>query len=161
VTTKPDDLADRQIVIRRDFDVPARILFLAHSKPEHVKRWFGPVGWPLTMCEMDFRVGGRFRFAMTGDSGVQNTPFGGEYLVIEPDEKIVYDNSFEEPGSPRFVVEIVFEERDGKATLTMTSTFETKAVRDQYAELGFEAGTNLGLDQLGDVARALAGCAPL
>ena len=157
MTTKPDDIADRQIVIRRDFDVPARILFLAHSKPEHVKRWFGPVGWPLTMCEMDFRVGGQFRFAMTGESGVQNAPFGGEYLVIEPDRNITYDNGFLDAGSPRFVVEIVFEERDGKTSLTMTSTFETKAIRDQHVELGFEAGVNSGLDQLGDVATELAG----
>ena len=47
-------------------------------------KWFGPVGWPVTMGEVDFRKGGRWRMAMTGPSGQQNTPFGGEYLEIVP-----------------------------------------------------------------------------
>ena len=64
-------------------------------------QWFGPKGWPITLCEMDFREGGRFRFAMTGPDGKQNTPFGGEYLEIVPNRKIVYDNAFELPDAPR------------------------------------------------------------
>jgi uncharacterized protein YndB with AHSA1/START domain len=152
-TTEPQ--ADRQIIITRQFDALARVLFLAHSKPEHVMKWFGPVGWPLTTCEMDFRVGGRYHFAMTGPGDEPGPPFGGEYLEIEPDRRIVYTNGFEAPGSPRFVVEVTFEETGGKTTLTMVTTFESKAVRDQYVEMGFEAGTNSGLDQLADVAAAL------
>jgi uncharacterized protein YndB with AHSA1/START domain len=152
-TTEPQ--ADRQIIITRQFDALARVLFLAHSKPEHVMNWFGPVGWPLTTCEMDFRVGGRYHFAMTGPGDEPGPPFGGEYLEIEPDRRIVYTNGFEAPGSPRFVVEVTFEETGGKTTLTMVTTFESKAVRDQYVEMGFEAGTNSGLDQLADVAAAL------
>ena len=84
-----DSIAERELVVIRDFDVPARFLFEAYSKPEHLKRWFGPKGYPLTVCEVDFRVGGRFRFAMTGPDGKQNTPFGGEYLEIVPNRKIV------------------------------------------------------------------------
>ena len=61
----------------------------AYSAPGHIMKWFGPKGWPVTMCEMDFRKGGRFRMAMTGPSGKQNTPFGGEYLEIVPNRKIV------------------------------------------------------------------------
>ncbi|HWW26988.1 MAG TPA: SRPBCC domain-containing protein [Caulobacter sp.] len=155
MTTEPE--TDRQIIITRQFDAPARILFLAHSKPEHVMKWFGPVGWPLTTCDMDFRVGGRYHFAMTGPGDEPGPPFGGEYLEIEPDRRIVYTNGFEAPGSPRFVVEVTFAETDGKTTLTMVTTFESKAVRDQYVEMGFEAGTNSGLDQLGDLAAALRG----
>jgi len=70
--------ADRELTITRSFDAPARLLFLAWSKPEHLKKWFGPVGYPVTMCEMDFRKGGQWRAAMTGPSGTQQTPFGGE-----------------------------------------------------------------------------------
>ncbi len=77
-----ESIADREVVITRTYDAPARLLFEAWSKPEHLMKWFGPVGWPLTLCEVDFRKGGRFRFAMTGPSGQQNTPFGGEYLEI-------------------------------------------------------------------------------
>ena len=62
---------------------------------------------------MDFRVGGRYRFAMTGPSGEQNTPFGGEYLEILPDRKIVFDNGFELPGAGRMVMTITFDEKGG------------------------------------------------
>ena len=152
-TTEPE--AARQIIITRQFDAPARILFLAHSKPEHVIKWFGPVGWPLTTCDMDFRVGGRYHFVMTGPDGELGPPFGGEYLEIEPDHRIVYSNGFKKPGSPRFVVEITFTEAGGQTTLTMVSTFDSKAVRDEYVELGFKEGVGSGLDQLADVVVAL------
>ena len=88
--------ADRELVITRTYDAPARLLFQAWSKPEHLMKWFGPVGWPVTLCEVDFRKGGRWRMAMTGPSGQQSTPFGGEYLEIVPDRKIVFDNAFED-----------------------------------------------------------------
>jgi uncharacterized protein YndB with AHSA1/START domain len=147
----------REITITRVFDAPARLLFEAYSKPEHIMRWFGPVGWPVTLCEMDFRVGGKFRFAMTGPSGKQNTPFGGEYLEIVPGKKIVYDNGFETKGAGRMVVAVTFDEgRDGKTTLTIRTVFESIAMYKSHTSRGFEQGTNSGLDQLGQLAAELA-----
>jgi uncharacterized protein YndB with AHSA1/START domain len=135
-------------VITRVFDAPARLLFLAYSKPEHVKRWFGPVGWPVTLCEMDFRVGGTFRMAMTGPNGRLNTPFGGTYLEIVPDRKIVYDNGFELPGAERSVVTVTFDEADGKTTLTIHTLFESVNMYRTHVAVGYEQGTRSGLDQL-------------
>ena len=97
--------AGRELVIAREFAAPARLLFEAWSTREHIMKWFGPVGWPVTMCEMDFRVGGRWRMAMTGPSGKQNTPFGGTYLEIVPDRKIVFDNAFESPGAEKMMLQ--------------------------------------------------------
>jgi len=108
--------ADREVVITRSFDAPARLLFKAWSTREHIMKWFGPKGWPVTMCEMDFRVGGRWRMAMTGPSGEQNTPFGGTYLEIVPDRKIAFDNAFEQPGAEKMIMTITFEEKAGKTT---------------------------------------------
>ena len=148
--------ADRELVITREFDVPARFLFEAYSKPEHLRRWFGPVGWPLTLCEVDFRPGGRFRFAMTGPSGEQNTPFGGTYLEIVPDRRIVFDNSFEGPDAKKMVMTVTFDESpDGRTTLTLHTLFESAAMRDEYAGLGFVEGTNSGYDQLAEVVAEL------
>src|SRR5882672_11060309 len=106
--------ADRELVITRVYDAPAHLLFQAWSQPEHLMKWFGPVGWPLSLCEVDFRKGGRYRFAMTGPSGRQQTPFGGEYLEIVPNRKIVFDNAFEEPGSEKMIMTVTFEEKDGR-----------------------------------------------
>ena len=146
---------DRELVVTRDFDVPARFLFEAYSKPEHLKRWFGPKGYPLTLCEVDFRVGGRFRFAMTGPDGKQNTPFGGEYLEIVANNRIVFDNSFEEPNPRKMIMTITFEDHGGKTRLIMHTLFESKAMRDEYVGVGMEEGINSGFDQLTDVVADL------
>ncbi len=152
-----EPVSEREVIITRVFDAPARLLFEAYSKPEHIMRWFGPAGWPVTLCEMDFRVGGKFRFAMTGPSGRQNTPFGGEYLEIIPDRKIVYDNGFESKGAGRMVVTVTFDEvEDGRTKLTIHTVFESIAMRNSHVSRGFEQGTNSGLDQLGDLVRQLA-----
>jgi uncharacterized protein YndB with AHSA1/START domain len=146
----------REVVITRIFDAPARLLFEAYSKPEHIMRWFGPKGWPVTLCEMDFRVGGKFRFAMTGPSGKQNTPFGGEYLEIVKNRKIVYDNGFETKGAGRMVVTVTFDEKDGETTLTIHTLFESVAMRNSHVSRGFEQGTSSGLDQLADLVAGMA-----
>ena len=141
----------REVVITRVYDVPARFLFEAWSKPEHVREWFGPKGWPITLCEIDFRVGGRFRFAMTGASGEQNTPFGGTYLEIVPNRKIVYDNAFELPGTERMIVTVTFDEKDGKTTLIIHTLFASVAMFDEHVGGGFVEGTGSALDQLAEV----------
>ena len=150
-----EPIADREVVIEREFDVPAHFLFAAWSKPEHLRKWFGPVGWPVTLCEMDFRKGGRFRIAMTGPSGVENTPFGGTYLEIVPNRKIVYDNAFEELGAEKMVVTVTFEEKSETTKLTMHTLFASLAMRDAHVGGGFVQGTGSALDQLADVVASM------
>ena len=147
--------ADLTLDITRVYDAPARLLFEAWSKPEHLMKWFGPVGWPLTLCEVDFRVGGRWRFAMTGASGVQNTPFGGKYLEIVPQRKIVFDNTFEAPGAETMIMTVTFDEKGGKTTLTWSTRFASKRRWEMHVGGGFEQGTGSGLDQLTDVVAGL------
>jgi uncharacterized protein YndB with AHSA1/START domain/dihydrofolate reductase len=144
--------SSRELVIQRFIDAPARILFEAYSKPEYIRQWFGPVGWPVTLCEMDFRKGGRFRFAMTGPDGKQNTPFGGQYLEIVPNQKIVYDNAFEVPGAEKMVVTVTFREERGGTQLTIHTLFASVAMYREHVGGGFEQGTNSGLDQLAELA---------
>jgi uncharacterized protein YndB with AHSA1/START domain len=147
---------DREFVITRIFDAPARLLFEAYSDPAQLTQWFGPKGWPLTLCEVDFRVGGRYRFGMTGPGGVQGQPFGGTYREIVPNRKIVYDSAFESPDAETMIVTVTFEERAGKTTLTIHTLFGSVAMKQQHLGMGYEAGFGSALDQLGDlVARRL------
>ena len=81
---------------------------------------------------MDFRKGGRFRFQMTGPDGKQNTPFGGEYLEIVPNRKIVYDNAFETPGAEKMIVTITYDEEGGKTTLTIHTLFASVAMKNEH-----------------------------
>jgi uncharacterized protein YndB with AHSA1/START domain len=140
--------ADRTLEIVRVFDAPASLLFLAYSKPEHIKRWYGPKTWPVTTCEMDFRVGGKFHFAMTGPKGEAGPPFGGTYHEIVPNRKIVYDQGFEAPGSGRMLVSVVLEENAGQTTLTVTTVFDTIAIKDEYLKMGMKEGMHSGFDNL-------------
>lgn len=147
--------SERQVVITRVFDVPARILFLACSRPEHLTQWFGPKGYPLTLCEVDFRVGGKYRFAMTGPNGVQNTPFGGEYVAIEQDRKISFTNRFEAEGAETMVMTYTFEEANGKTTLRMHTLFGSIAMKKLHTEKGFMIGASSALDLLGELVTRL------
>ncbi len=155
VSAHDEAIADREFVITRLYDAPAGLLFEAYSKREHIMQWFGPKGWPLTLCEMDFRVGGRYRFGMTGPDGTPNTPFGGEYLEIVPKEKIVYDNAFELPGAEKMIVTVTFDEAAGQTTLTIHTLFGSVAMKNAHLGQGYERGTGSGLDQLADVIAAM------
>ena len=150
-----ESIADRTHVITRQFDVPARFLFEAYSKSEHLMKWFGPKGWPLTLCEVDFRVGGRYRFAMTGPSGERNTPFGGKYLEIVPNRKIVFDNAFEDPASKTMIMTVALEEKAGRTTLVLSTLFEDVAMMKEYLGMGFDEGSNSAYDLLIDVVADL------
>ncbi len=144
----PEPVSDRELIITRVFQAPARLLFEAYSKPEHLMRWFGPRGWPLTKCEVDFRVGGEFHFQMTGPDGQKGPPFGGKYLEIVPPRKLVYDNGFEHEGAGRMIVTVTFDEAGGRTTLSMHTLFESIAMKQLHVGGGIEAGINSGLDQL-------------
>jgi uncharacterized protein YndB with AHSA1/START domain len=150
-----EPVVDREVIITRTYDAPARLLFVAWSKPEHLMKWFGPVGWPLTLCEVDFRMGGRFRFAMTGPSGRQDTPFGGEYLEIVPHRKIVFDNAFEAPGAEKMITTVTFDEKDGRTTLTHHTLFASVAMKNEYVGMGFVQGVGSGFDQLAAVVATM------
>jgi uncharacterized protein YndB with AHSA1/START domain len=140
--------AEREITIVRETNVPARFLFRAWSRPEHLLTWFGPPGCPLTLCEVDFRIGGRFRFAMTGPDGVTMMPFGGSYLAIEENRLLRYSSAFEEPGAETMLVTVRFEEQRGHTTITMHTLFESIAMMHAHVGRGYRNGVNAALDQL-------------
>lgn len=151
--------ADRELVITRSFDAPARLLFAAWSRPEHFRKWFGPVGYPVTMCEIDFRKGGQWRAAMTGPGGKQQTPFGGEYLEIVRDRKIVFSNGFELAGAEKMIMTVTFDEKDGRTSLTIRTLFASIAQKATHVGAGMEEGIGSGLDQLTEVLAAMKAAA--
>jgi uncharacterized protein YndB with AHSA1/START domain len=152
-----EPIAECEVVITRVIDAPARLLFAAYGTPEHLTKWFGPPGWTLTLCEMDFRGGGRLRLAMTGSDGKQGTPFGGEYLEVVPNRKIVYTGAFETPGAEAMTVTITFDENEksGQTTLTIHTLFASVAMKNEHLGMGYAQGIASGLDQLGELVTRL------
>jgi uncharacterized protein YndB with AHSA1/START domain len=136
VTTTP---SDREIVMTRVFDAPRDLVFEAHTSCEHISNWWGPRKYEVVSCQIDFRPGGTWRIVHRGPDGDEIT-FFGEYLEIVGPERIVWTFGFEGmPGSPGPET-MVFEEHDGKTTLTTTSVFNTVEERDGVLESGMESG---------------------
>lgn len=155
---------DHTASISRVMTVPAKYIFAAHAKPEHLMRWFGPVGYPVTTCDIDFRPGGKWRMVMTGPDGVQGAPFGGTYLEILPHSRIVYDNMFEDgkggamdlQSAGRMVMTTTLVEVAGQTTVTVSIQFASAAMKAEYLGVGMLDGIASGFDQLQDVAAELA-----
>ena len=166
MTTAPlETTTAREASISRVMQVPAKYLFLAHSRPEHLMRWFGPVGYPVTHCEVDFRVGGKWRMVMTGPDGVQGPPFGGTYLEIIPFSRIVYTNGFEDGTGGEMnlqnarrpmILTVTFDEAAGKTTLTVSILFDSVAMKQEFLGVGMLEGIASGFEQLEGVAQDLA-----
>ena len=144
--------SDREIVLTRVFDAPRHLVFEAFTKPELLKRWFGPRGWSLVVCEVDFRVGGGFRFVLRGPDG-RDMGMRGVYREIVPPERSVHMESFDDyPGESQ--VTAVFVEQDGKTTLTATVLYPSQEVRDIVLKSGMEHGAAETYDKLAEMLTA-------
>ena len=117
--------SEREVVVTRTFDAPARLVFEAWSRPELFKKWWVPrsMGMTLRSCELDVRTGGKYRLVF-GDDPANPMAFFGKYLEVVPNKRIVWTN--EESGDAGSVTTVTFEERDGKTLLVMSELYPTK-----------------------------------
>ena len=122
--------SDRELVVTRTFDAPARIVFEAWSKPELFKRWWIPksVGLSLVSCEMDVRTGGTYRFVFSHPDFEQPMAFFGTYREVTPNRRIVWTNEESDQGA---VTTVTFEESDGKTRVTFHERYPTEAALDE------------------------------
>ncbi|MBL8935453.1 MAG: SRPBCC family protein [Archangium sp.] len=127
---------DRDLVVTRTFDAPARLVFQAWTTPELMKRWWVPksIGLTMTACEMDVRTGGsyRFTFVFTNDPS-KPMSFFGRYLEVTPPSRLVWTN---EESSDGAVTTVTFEEKDGQTLLTMVDRYPSKEALDAALESG-------------------------
>jgi uncharacterized protein YndB with AHSA1/START domain len=148
-TLKVTTPTDREIVMTRVFDAPRHLVFDAFSKPELLKRWFGPRGWSLVVCEVDLKVGGGFRFVLRGPDG-KEMGMRGVYREIVPPERSVHMESFDDyPGESQ--VTSVFVEQRGQTTLTVTVLYPSREVRDAVIKSGMEHGAAESYDRLAEL----------
>ena len=141
--------SDREVVVTRTFDAPARLVFEAWSKPELFKKWWVPrsMGMTLRSCEMDVRTGGKYRLVF-GDDPASAMAFFGNYLEVVPNQRIVWTN--EESGDAGSVTTVTFEERDGKTLLVMSERYPTKEALDA-AGTGAQEATHETFGQLDEL----------
>jgi uncharacterized protein YndB with AHSA1/START domain len=139
--------SDCEIVMTRVFDAPRGLLFEALTNLALLKRWFGVFeGWALAICEIDLRVGGAFRFVWRNADG-RVMGIHGTYREIVVPERIVHTESFDDyPGQA--LCTTVLTERDGRTTLTSTSMYESREIRDAALNSGMDKGVQASYENL-------------
>ncbi len=148
--------ADDQILIEREFDAPRELVWKAFTTPELVRRWWHARRGEMTVAEIDLRVGGRWRYAMTTHDGGVEVAFHGEYREVVPHERIVSTEIYEgAPEAGAAVNTMTLTERDGRTTLTILVQHATKLARDMHVESGMEDGLQDALELLEQVAQSL------
>ncbi len=142
----PDDL---KIVITRAFAAPRDLVFDCMTKPDLVKRWMtGPPGWTMPICEIDLRVGGKYRYVWRDPEG-QDMGMGGIYREIAAPERIVSNELFDEDWTGgETVATQTLAERDGRTTLTTSVVYSSTAARDAALKTGMTEGMEMGYANL-------------
>jgi uncharacterized protein YndB with AHSA1/START domain len=145
---------DDQILITREFDAPAHLVWKAWTTPELVRRWWHANRGEMTVAEIDLRVGGTWRYAMVTPEGFE-VAFHGEFREIVPNERLVSTEVYE--GFPEGEAEdtMTLTEEDGRTTMTILVQHSSKAHRDAHVESGMEAGLQDALDLLEQAAASL------
>ncbi len=146
--TTVEQKSDRELVVTRTFNGPPRIVFEAWTKPELIKRWWVPksMGMSLVSCEVDVRVGGKYRFVFVHGAS-EPMAFYGRYLEVIPDSRLVWTN--EEGGENGAVTTVTFEEKAGKTLLVVRDLYPSKEALD--AGRGAEAATFETFEQLDEL----------
>ncbi len=148
--------SEREIVMTREFDAPRELVFEAHTKCEHLNKWWGPRKYSFELCEMDFRPGGKYRFVHRGPEGIEEHGFRGEYREIVPPERIVW--TFEWEGMPGHISVDTLTLEDlggGRTKLTSHSVFDSKEDRDGMLQSGMEEGAGETYDRLAEFVQTL------
>ena len=140
---------DRDILMTRTFDAPRTMVWDALTKPELVRRWLGALeGWTMAVCDIDLRVGGRYRYLWRNAGGAE-LGMGGEYREVVHPERIVNTEKFDQAWYPGEAVgTAVLTEQGGRTTLATTVRYESKAARDTAIATPMAEGVAKSYDKL-------------
>lgn len=155
--------SDREVKVVRSFNAPRALVYRAHTEPALVKRWMlGPPGWTMPICEMDLRVGGRFRWRWRSDEDGKEFGFHGEFREVVPEARLVHTESFD-PGSMggehsggEALITTLFDEADGVTTVTTIMDFGSLEARDRAVATGMTGGMEQSFQSLDRLLLELA-----
>jgi len=146
---------EREIVMTRMFAAPRALVFQAYTTPELVRRWLlGPEGWTMPVCEIDLRVGGRYRYLWRHADG-REMGMGGVYREVTAPERLVSTEVFDQPWyEGEGLGTLVFKEHEGKTMLTTTLLYQSRSTRDGVLKSPMESGVKASYDRLAAIVEA-------
>lgn len=157
----------QELILERIFDAPRELVFKAFSEAEHLKHWWGPRGWIITVCNIDFRPGGIWHYCMKCVDENQGDFFGfeswgkGVYHEIVDGESFVYTDYFsdaegnEAEGMPPTLVTMLFEDYEGKTRLISRSKYDSPEALKTVLDMGMEQGIAETWDRLGEYLQTM------
>ena len=139
--------SEREVKVARSFRAPRTLVYRAYTEPQLVKRWMlGPPGWSMPVCEMDLRVGGKFRWRWRNDQDGSEFGFTGTYRELQPPSRIVNTEAYDPgtvgggyPGEDA-IITVTFTEDAGVTTVTSLMDFGSKEARDAALATGMTDG---------------------
>ena len=143
--------SERELVVTRTFNGPARIVFEAWTKPELLEQWWAPksFGVSFVSCEADVRAGGTYRFVFSHPASEQPMAFFGRYIEVTPGSRLVWTN--DEGGEGGAVTTVTFEERGGETLVVMHDLYPSKEALDAAIASGSTCGFSETFDQLDEL----------
>ena len=153
--TTSERTSDRELVVTRTVNAPARIVFEAWTRPELFKRWWVPksTGMSLLSCEMDVRVGGTYRLVFRHDAFPEPMAFFGRYLEVTPQSRLVWTN--DEGGEDGTVTTVTFEERGAETLVVVHDLYPSKEALDGAIASGSTGGFSEQFEQLDELLVSL------
>ncbi|HUJ50036.1 MAG TPA: SRPBCC family protein [Bryobacteraceae bacterium] len=145
--------SDREISMTRVFNTPASVLFDVWTKPEHVRKWYGVRQTTVTVCDIDLRVGGAWRWVVTRNG--MEVAFSGVFREIDPPRRLQRTEVFEAMPGAESLVTLTFDEKDGQTTLTLNMFFQSKQDRDGALKSGMELGIKECFQKIDDLVATL------
>jgi uncharacterized protein YndB with AHSA1/START domain len=139
--------SDREVKVTRSFKAPRRLVYRAYTEPALVQRWLlGPPGWSMPVCEMDVRVGGRYRWLWRNDTDGSEFGFAGTFREVQAPSKLVHTEAYA-PGTVgggypenEALVTVTFSEHEDLTAVTTLIEFASKEARDAAVATGMTDG---------------------
>lgn len=148
--------SERELVVTRSFNAPARLVFKAWTTPELFKRWWAPKSFGVTLlsCDLDARTGGAYRLVFAHPASEQPMAFFGKYVEVTPHTRLVWTN--EESGDGGAVTTVTFEERDGETIVVMHDLYPSKEALDEAIASGSTGAAGEQFDELEELLLTMA-----
>jgi uncharacterized protein YndB with AHSA1/START domain len=155
--TTVERTSERELVVTRTVNGPARLVFEAWTTPELFERWWVPKSFPMTLssCEMDVRVGGKYRLVFEYEGSTME--FFGRYLEVTPPSRLVWTNDEGDEDGP--VTTVTFEDRDGRTLVVVHDRYPSKDALDAAIDSGSTSGMPEQLEQLDELLLELGASA--
>ena len=147
-TTGPDDTS---IEVQREFGAPPARVWRAMTEPEHMRRWLGNPGFPLTTCEMDVRVGGRYRWVFGTPGGHGSMGVSGTFDEVAAPSRLVSTETFDDFPGPSLNTLVLSPLGDDRTSMLLTVRYPDREIRDAWVASGMTEGLGQGYDRLDEV----------